>query len=191
MPGYAAYEPHAPGRGRLAVAVRAATPDDLDAVGRLQERAGRAGQLDPAALGDPDRLVVVATDARGALVGWAQAHLRSAAATVADPALAGVYLGGITVDPPHRRRGVGTALTDARVRWAAGRADAVLFVVNPANRASLDLHRRWGFVEVARGPLLAGVTFDGGTGVLLRAATAGHETRQAALPDAAGEVSGG
>jgi len=40
-------------------------------------------------------------------------------------------------------------------------------VVNARNGASLDLHARHGFVEVARAAAFAGITFTGGTGLLL------------------------
>jgi len=42
-------------------------------------------------------------------------------------------------------------------------------VVNPANRASIDLHRRWSFEEVLRADRLTGVEFTGGIGILMRA----------------------
>lgn len=40
-------------------------------------------------------------------------------------------------------------------------------VVNATNGASIALHERHGFREVARGATFAGITFTGGTGVLL------------------------
>jgi len=100
------------------------------------------------------------------VVGWAQTSHRT---VVTDPAPAGHYLAGVTVDPRLRRRGVATALTRARLEWVAGRAMEAFFVVNARNLASIALHRPWRFAEVARGPRLAGVTFEGGVGLLLRA----------------------
>lgn len=58
------------------------------------------------------------------------------------------------------------------MRWVAARPDhegAVYYVVNPANRASIALHERWGFREVMRADRLAGVTFTGDVGILMRA----------------------
>ena len=86
------------------------------------------------------------------------------------PALSGHYLGGVTVRPDFRRLGVASELTGARMAWIWERADHAWYVVNALNEASLALHRRWGFREVARGPGFHTVTFDGGEGVLLQAA---------------------
>jgi hypothetical protein len=54
--------------------------------------------------------------------------------------------------------------------WAFERAGEVWFFANACNRASLDLHARLGFVEVTRDFVFPGVCFDGGVGVLCRAA---------------------
>ena len=67
-----------------------------------------------AAMADPNRHVVVAT-VEGAVIGWGKTHYWD---HDDGPALSGHYLGGVTVLPAWRRRGVGAALTDARLRWA-------------------------------------------------------------------------
>jgi hypothetical protein len=54
--------------------------------------------------------------------------------------------------------------------WAFQRAGEVWFFANARNRASVDLHARLGFVEVTRDFAFPGVSFDGGVGVLCRAA---------------------
>ena len=92
----------------------------------------------------------------------------------------GYYLVGLIVDPAHRRAGVGEALTRARVAWTLERADAVWYFANAGNRASLDLHARLGFEEVTRDFEVAGVTFDGGEGVLARATAASVRAAQRA-----------
>ena len=83
----------------------------------------------------------------------------------------GWYLGGIVVAPALRRRGIGTSLTRQRIEWVAGRgAREIFYFVNSLNRASIDLHTPFGFVEVRRNFRFPGVTFSGGgTGVLFRA----------------------
>jgi aminoglycoside 6'-N-acetyltransferase I len=63
---------------------------------------------------------------------------------------AGYYLGGVLVDPVWRGRGVATALTQARLRWAFTRADIVFYVTGADNAASLRLHAALGFQEVRR-----------------------------------------
>lgn len=137
---------------------------------RIQLAAGRDShpEHDARAIEDPDVCVLVAEVATAAgtvPVGWGTTSLL---AEPADLAPAGHYLGGVTVEPAWRRRGIALALTDARLRWIAERADEAFYVVNATNLASIDLHRRWGFVEVARGPTFAGVPFDGGLGLLMR-----------------------
>jgi aminoglycoside 6'-N-acetyltransferase I len=102
-------------------------------------------------------------------VGWAQTYLHAA---VVDAAPTGHYLGGVTVDPSWRRRGIAIALTEARVQWISDRADELFYVVNPRNLASIELHRRWSFEEVLRSSRLTGVEFSGGVGILMRAALA-------------------
>ncbi|NNU26865.1 GNAT family N-acetyltransferase [Isoptericola sediminis] len=149
------------------VTVRPAHVGDVPAIEEVQEAAGRAELLDGvrAAVPDPERLVLVA-EAERAVIGWAKTHRFRWTDGVAP---AGHYLGGVTVTPAWRRRGVGTALTATRMDWLAGRAARVFYLANARNTASLALHRRWGFHEVVRAPVLHGVRFAGGVGVLLAA----------------------
>lgn len=86
----------------------------------------------------------------------------------AGAAPAGWYLVGLVVDPAHRRAGIGEALTRARLAWVLERAGEAWYFANAANRASLDLHARLGFVEVTRDFTIPGVEFEGGVGVLGR-----------------------
>ncbi|KUM35590.1 GNAT family N-acetyltransferase [Arthrobacter sp. EpRS71] len=127
-----------------------------------------------AAISDSARFVLVAeiqanvtTEGRSGVVGWAKTHHWNCPD---GPAPSGHYLGGVTVLPEFRRRGVATKLTEARLRWIWERADRSWYVVNARNQASLALHSKWGFREVARGPRFHTVKFDGGEGVLLSAA---------------------
>ncbi|GAA5197120.1 GNAT family N-acetyltransferase [Microbacterium jejuense] len=175
MTSFAAYAPDAGGRPPAAISLRPATKGDIGGILRLEVVSGRAaGSVGSAegyrrAIADPDRCVLIAetVDAgRRLLVGWAKTHHLVEAV---DPAPPGHYLGGITVDPAWRRRGIGAALTDARLQWIAARAATASYVVNARNRASIDLHRRWGFAEVLRAPRLMGVEFEGGVGLLMRA----------------------
>jgi ribosomal protein S18 acetylase RimI-like enzyme len=152
---------------RLAVTVREATPDDAPAIAEVQAAAGRppmSAENHAAIVGDPNRIIVVATS-DGVIAGWAQTHCWTSGD---PPAPAGHYLGGVTVDPTFRRRGVASALTSARLEWIWMRASHAWYVVNSANRASVELHRRYGFVEVARAARFHTVAFTGGDGILLR-----------------------
>jgi aminoglycoside 6'-N-acetyltransferase I len=100
------------------------------------------------------------------IIGWGKTHFWSYAD---GPAPAGHYLGGVTVSPESRRQGIARALTQARLDWIWDRSDAAWYVVNPDNLASIELHRQWGFIEVARAARLHTTNFTGGTGLLFRA----------------------
>ena len=65
---------------------------------------------------------------------------------------AGCYLSGVLVDPAWRGRGIATALTRARLRWAFARTGTVFYVTGADNGASLRLHAAFGFRELGRFP---------------------------------------
>lgn len=75
----------------------------------------------------------------------------------------------MVVAPAWQRRGIGEALTRARLAWARRRTDEVWMFNNARNEVSLALHGRLGFVEVGRASSYLGEPFDGGAGVLMRA----------------------
>jgi ribosomal protein S18 acetylase RimI-like enzyme len=83
-----------------------------------------------------------------------------------DVAPPGWYLMGIVVDPAFRRRGVGEALTRARLHWIAHRSSRAYYVATAINPVTIDLHAKLGFVEVTRNFSFPGVSFTGGIGVL-------------------------
>ncbi|MCD4852387.1 GNAT family N-acetyltransferase [Arthrobacter sp. AK01] len=162
--------------------IRPADPSDVAGILAADLAAGRTSSADAerfaagisAAVADPARLVVVAeahddANAEGGsgVVGWAKTHFWDYPDGLA---LAGHYLGGVTVRPDFRRRGLAAELTAVRLGWIWEQAEEAWYVVNARNEASLALHRKWGFREVARGGGFHTVTFDGGEGVLLMAA---------------------
>ncbi|MDR6988510.1 ribosomal protein S18 acetylase RimI-like enzyme [Paenarthrobacter nitroguajacolicus] len=162
--------------------IRPAVAADLPGIGAVDLAAARSSSADAprfaesvrVAIADPARLVLVAEtpgdngmDGGSAVVGWAKTHYWDYGDGQAP---AGHYLGGVTVLPDFRRRGLATELTAGRLDWIWARAESAWYVVNARNEASLALHRAWGFREVARGPAFHTVTFDGGEGVLLTAA---------------------
>ena len=78
----------------------------------------------------------------------------------------GWYLTGVVVRPEYRRRGVGKALTTARLSWIAARSATVYYVANERNRVSIELHGAIGFEERSRDFYHPGVSFTGGAGIL-------------------------
>lgn len=158
--------------------IRDVVEADVDAVARIvHERDG--GELAAHVAGlerglrnrpnPPDDLLLAAV-VEGRVVGFARARtFEPPAGAPANCAPAGWYLNGVTIAPDMRRRGVALALTRARMSHVARHADSVWCFTNVMNRASVDLHARLGFVEVTRDFWFPGVTFAGGTGILLRA----------------------
>ncbi|WP_243399884.1 GNAT family N-acetyltransferase [Arthrobacter glacialis] len=150
------------------VDVRLATSDDIVAIRDIDTKAGRS-PADIAAIAtailDENRLVVVAS-ADGNIVGWGKTHFWSYADGQAP---GGHYLGGVTVLPEFRRHGIAKALSQVRLDWIWARANSAWYIVNPSNQASIDLHRQWGFAEVARAAKFHTTSFTGGVGLLLQA----------------------
>lgn len=168
MPAFAVFDPLARGVRDTAVVVRTARVDDAAAVAAVAATRGGPG-LDvlgrlPGWVDDPERRVLVA-EVGGAVVGWAMAGPWGS-----PGAQAGLHVTALTVHPEHRRRGVGDRLLAALTAWAWGRSDQIWSVVNARNEASVALHERRGFVLDRPITDYAGMTFDGGRGVLLRAA---------------------
>lgn len=169
--GFAEYLPHQRPDGTLLagpVDVRLATSGDIDAIRDIDTKAGRSPAdvvAFAAAILDDNRMVVVAS-VDGSLVGWGKTHFWSFADGQAP---GGHYLGGVTVLPEFRRHGIARALTQVRLDWIWARADSAWYIVNPTNQVSIDLHRQWGFAEVARAAKFHTTSFTGGVGLLLQA----------------------
>jgi GNAT superfamily N-acetyltransferase len=114
----------------------------------------------------PESALWVAT-LGGRVVGHARAAwFTPPADSPADVAPEGWYLAGVIVDPAFRGRGVGDALTRARLDWVDGRGGATYYFANARNRVTIDLHAKLGFVERTRRFTYPGVSFTGGVGIL-------------------------
>lgn len=167
MPQFAEYVPLAHGVEDSAVVVRHAGPDDAAAIVAVdatrQPRA--ASHLDwvSAQLARADAFHVVAHCGE-TVVGATAVKVWPAP----SDAPAGWYVSGITVVPGWRRRRIGDRMLALELADVDRLGEPTWSLVNARNGASLDLHARHGFAEVARAATFAGITFSGGTGVLLR-----------------------
>lgn len=136
-----------------AVRIEALTQADVAsavalAVRVLRVRPGDRSRQFASDITDELRQMFVAK-ANGQVVGYGRV-IELAADEAAPGTPAGCYLSGVLVDPAWRGRGIATALTRARLRWAFARTDTVFYVAGADNVASLHLHAALGFQEVKR-----------------------------------------
>jgi ribosomal protein S18 acetylase RimI-like enzyme len=114
-----------------------------DAGGSPDEWRGRFVEV----LSDPDRHFLVAV-VDGRVVGFG--HTRHVGRIDGDGAArppSGWYLSGLTVAPQHRRRRVGTRLTQERLDLLEPLTPTVYYAAERDNAATLALHRALGFVD--------------------------------------------
>ena len=150
--------------GRV-MTIRPARSDDLVAINAVHRACDRREWAAPISEDRDDRFVAVAV-VDDVIVAAAKTHLQ------AEPdggAPAGHYLGGVSVHPGDRRRGIGLALTRARIDWVWARSDTVYYFTDDDNMASMRLHAPFGFHEIARLPTILGARADNESLVLFRA----------------------
>lgn len=169
MSDFVVHEPSAhTATSEAAVDIKTASPADARGLASVMAaRGGTAeGHLDPARRLIKRLPVLLIAESIGAAVGWCGVQRHSIV-----PELPPEWLvAGLTVLPEQRRRGIALRLLrdvlDATADAAPG--EPIFSAINAQNPASVDLHIRLGFVEVARAETFAGITFTGGEGVLLR-----------------------
>jgi ribosomal protein S18 acetylase RimI-like enzyme len=160
------YDPLIHGVEDASVVVRRAGPDDARAIVAVDaSREPRPPTyldwvVEQLARGDAAHVVA---ERRGHVVGASAVKVWCEHAD----APAGWYVSGITVMPTWRRRRIGDRMLALELAGVDRLHEPTWSVVNAGNGASLDLHARHGFVEVARAATFAGITFTGGTGLLL------------------------
>ncbi|GAA4049428.1 hypothetical protein GCM10023063_41320 [Arthrobacter methylotrophus] len=143
--------------------IREATVDDLGHVTAVCDASGRTHWTSEMIAPRSDRVVLVAVT-QDEVVGVAKTHLHPNPEGCSP---AGHYLGGVVVAPGFRRRGVGFALTRARLEWIWSRASVAYYFTNEHNTASIRMHEPLNFRPVARFPEIRGVTADDGQSELV------------------------
>ncbi|HUV57410.1 MAG TPA: GNAT family N-acetyltransferase [Acidimicrobiales bacterium] len=136
-----------------AAVIRSATISDLDACallicnhasGELEHWRSRF-ELD---LANPRRLFLVATiDDLVVAYGHTTFHTRTSEDEL-DAGPGGYFLSGLLVSPGHRRQGLGTLLTSARIDELRQVTDVIYYRAEPDNQATIDMHSQLGFKEV-------------------------------------------
>lgn len=158
----------ADGREAEQVLIREATVADVEQVGDISTASGRDSWSPRVFVATPGRLVVIA-EVNGELVGAAKTHFHKQGD---GDVPAGHYLGGVLVAPAHRRRGIGSALTRARLEWIWSHTDRAYYFANEHNTASIQLHEAFGFHPLGAFPEIHGVAADDGqSNLILFAAT--------------------
>jgi ribosomal protein S18 acetylase RimI-like enzyme len=113
------------------------------------------------------QFMILVADVQGKVVGFGKCDCftppENAPANVAPK---GWYLMGVIVIPTFRRRRVAYQLTKARLQWLAGHTSKAYYFANALNQVSIELHQKFGFVEVTRHFFFPNITFAGGTGIL-------------------------
>jgi RimJ/RimL family protein N-acetyltransferase len=183
---FADYEPGSVGRPRGGTAddprIRPAEAADLPALAAIA--AEREGEPVVTWLTSLERvherarvgsavLLVASLGDDAVAYGKAERHAPAAEAPP-NSAPAGWYLAGVVVRPAHRRRGIGAALTSARLDWIAGRGMMAYYFANARNQASIDLHAALGFREISRDFHHPHAHFEGGTGILFACDVSGR-----------------
>lgn len=148
--------------------VRVATRDDLEAIATLRSaRNGRSidhNRAEVSAEFGRDGAQLFIAELEGAVVAFGRCkRFGDDAHPPGRPT--GWYLSGIIVQDEFRRRGIGRALVDARVKWLRQRADIAWALVARENRASLDMLEAAGFEPSMQ------LTADGYTSVVLQRKT--------------------
>lgn len=162
------YDPSPVRRRRIDIVTRPAGPKDVGPCATLAvqrdggERGSWLSRFETYLESDGCALFVA--EVSGEVVAYGRLERLDPDGDGSAQAPAGWYLAGIVVDPRWRRRGIAAALTEARLDWAWRHTDEVWYFANERNRATLDLHDAFGFVEVTRDFSIPGVTFDNGLG---------------------------
>ena len=131
----------------VSMQIRESTLDDLGDVDAICDASARTRWTIEMIAPRSDGVVLVAVP-QGEVVGVAKTHLHP---NLDGGAPTGHYLGGVVVAPGLRRRGVGSALTRARLEWIWSRASIAYYFTNERNTASIRIHETLGFRPVAHG----------------------------------------
>ncbi len=81
--------------------------------------------------------------------------------------LLGWYLMGIIICENHRRKGIGTRLSEMAMKDIKKEND-IFVLINKENNSSIEMHKNLGFEIIAKGDQFFKVSFSGGNGYILK-----------------------
>jgi len=149
---FARWSPETP-RKHTDFTVRLGTEADVEAcvqlvvaIGAGEEAAWR--QTLTRTVRDGQRRALFVAEACVQVAGYGRAVCTEADPAVPASAPSGWYLLGLIVDQAWRRRGIGEALTRARMAWVSERSQRLYYFTSHRNLASQALHKRLGFTEI-------------------------------------------
>jgi aminoglycoside 6'-N-acetyltransferase I len=143
--------------------IREATLNDLRHVDVICDDSGRARWM-PEMIAPVSGRVVLVAIVQNEIVGIAKTHFHGESGGGAP---AGHYLGGVITTPNFRRRGIGSALTRARMEWIWSRSSTLYYFANEHNTASIGMHETLGFQSIGRFAQIRGVKAGGGRSELV------------------------
>lgn len=158
-----------------AFAVASATHEDIEGCVGLANQVSDGANVDWSEvfrhnLQHDERHLVVARVGDTPIGYGRTAWFEPGAGAPANAAPSGYYLIGLVVEPGWRRRGVASALIDARLAWVSQRAREAWYFTDRRNRVSIRLHERMGFSTVTDDFWFPTVTDGGGSHLLGRVA---------------------
>jgi len=117
--------------------------------------------------GDAPGSALLVAELGSKVVGFGRvAYFEPAVDAPANAAPAGWYLLGVNVEPSYRRRGIGRALTVARLKIIEAQAPVAWFFTEATNQASIRLHTDLGFRENTSDFWFPTATFGRAGGIL-------------------------
>jgi ribosomal protein S18 acetylase RimI-like enzyme len=153
---FAPFDPTAHGTPARGLAIITARPEHAPAIAAVQidREGGSAAAIIPLIASELQMIcqgTLPRYTALGLVDGAVVAYSRCGLFQREAPLPSGWYLCGVTVMRAWRRQGIGAALTAHRLDWLRSRTDTAYYTTAMENDASVAMHARFDFTELACG----------------------------------------
>ena len=157
---YAEFLPNSHGKPRNDIQIRLAIPTDANDIGKIEvnvygeypdpyeqviKKISKAIQKQESNESLGKTWVALKNEK---IIGFSKVGFRNAIVNDFPDLIKGWYLTGITIHPNSRRIGVARLLVQTRMDWLKDKTDEVYYWSSKNNRASEELHRKFGFREI-------------------------------------------